>query len=349
MSATDIALTPDFIAHVDSALESAADDVDALTHRRFWNSLTTVYYDWPNFQRAYPWRIWFDESELAEVTVNVPVLKTGVAGGTKTGTVIPNTAVFWGSGQYSPPYRWLELDRSQSYSFGTGVTPQRDVSLLGLVGYWDKQAVAGTLAAAMSDTSSTTATVSNSFALGVGDVIIVDSERMLVRDSAWVTTGQTQSGSGATTASMADNLLTVGSGSALTAGEVLQLDAEQMLALSITGNVVTVQRAYGGTVLATHSNATVYAQRLLTVSRGDFGSTAATHNNSATVNVQVIPGMVRELAIAEALNYVYQKTTAYARQMGAGSGPVMPGGSLPDLRKRVEGSKFTRKLRRRSV
>lgn len=349
MRATDIPITQDMIARVDPALESAALAVDTLCHRRFYNVLETVYYDWPNYQRSVPWRIWFYERELADVTTIVPVLKTGVAGGTQAGTVIPNSAVFWGDPEYpGAPYTQLQLDRSQSYAFGNSATPQRDVSLLAQHGYWDLQVPAGTLAATITDTSSTSATVSDSTKVGVGDVLIVDSERMLVRDSTWVATGQTQSGLGCTTASSADNLLTVGSGAALAAGEVLQLDGEQMLAQTITGNVATVIRAYNGTVLATHSNASVYAPRLLTITRGDFGSTAATHTNGVTVTVQMIPPTVQEMAVAEALNRIYQETSAYARALGAGQGLVVPGGGLADVRDRCY-TAVGRKARYRGV
>jgi hypothetical protein len=340
MSAPDIKFTADMLRHVDSAIEAAADEVDKLTNRRFWNSLDTVLYDWPNFQRAYPWRIWFDAAELADVTGTPPVVTTG-------GTSIPDSAIFWGPWNYAPPYTFMELDRSQSYSFGVGSTPQRDVSITALRGYWNKTRPAGTLSAALSSTTATSATVSDSADVGVGDVIIVDSESMLVRDAAMADTGQAQQGSGCTTLSAADNQLTVTDGTKYTAGEVLQLDAEWMLALSITGNVITVVRGFGGTVLAAHSGAEVYAQRLLTVSRGFGNSTAATHLSTAAVNAQLIPSDARELAIAEALNFIYQKTSGYARTVGEGQA-LVPGGSLPDLRSRVYNS-LGRKARSRVV
>jgi hypothetical protein len=107
-----------------------------------------------------------------------------------------------------------------------------------------------------------------------------------------------------------------------------------MLITSITGNIATVTRAFDGTVLATHSSAEVYALRLLTVTRGDFGSTAATHTQGTAITAAVVPGDVRELARAEALNTVFQMTSAYARTIGENARPV-PGGSLPDLRNDV--------------
>jgi hypothetical protein len=326
-SATDITTTAEFDAQIDSALESAADEVDSLCHRRFYNIQETAFFDWPNFQRAYPWRIWLEGRELATVTAPVPVVTSGA-------TVIPAGSLLWGPWNYAPPFRKVEINRSTSASFGLGSTPQKDVSILGLFGYWAKTRPAGALAAAVTDTTSTTITVTDSSLADAGDVLTIGTETLLVADTAMADTGQAQSGSGCSTASDADNQLTVADGTSLHGHEVIGLDAERMLITSITGNVATVQRAYDGTVLATHTNAEVFALRALTVTRGGFGSTAATHSNAAPITAALVPGDVRELALAEALNTVFQKTSAYARTIGENT-RVVPGGSLPDLRSRV--------------
>lgn len=337
--ALDINQTARSDAQVDRAIEAARGDVEGLCHRRFYNVIATQYFDWPNFQRAYPWRIWFDERELADTTVNVPVVTSG-------GNVITAGNILWGPWNYSPPFTFLELDRSKSGSFGQGSTPQKNVAVTGTFGYWDKQQAAGTLAVAMSDTTSTTATVSNSATIGVGDVLIVGSERMLVQDRAMADTSQAQQ-SGLTTAQASDVLLGVTTGSAYHIGENLQLDAEQVLVTSITGNSLTVKRAFNGTLLATHASAEIYAPRALTVTRGDLGSTAATHLQNATVNIQVIPSLVKELSLAEAINHVLQETTGYARSLPQGAG-VVPGTGLPDLRDRCY-TAFGRKNRKRVI
>lgn len=326
-TALDVKLTADYDQHVDSALVRAADDVDGMLHRRFYNILTTQYWDWPNFQRAYPWRIWLNEREIADVTNPVPVVTSG-------GNVITASTVLWGPWNYSPPYSFLELDRSSSSSFGQGSTPQRDVGITALFGYWLKTRPAGALAANVSDTTGTSVTVTDSSLLDAGDVLTVGSEKMLVTDTAMATTGQTQSGSGCGTASQADNQLTVADGTKLHAGEVIQLDSERMFIEYVTGNVATVVRSYDGSVLATHSTATVYALRALTVTRGDFGTTAATHSSAAAITAEVPPGLITELGLAEALNAVLQKTTGYARTIGENQ-RMVPGGSLPDLRQRA--------------
>ena len=331
-SATDIQQDATYDDQVDSALEDAAESVDGLCHRRFYNVLETASWDWPNFQRAYPWRIWFEERELATVTDPAPTVVTG-------GTTIPATdgnglaVLLWGPWNYAPPYTFLELNRASSYAYGLGPTPQKDVSILGRFGYWNRQRAAGALAIAVSDTTSTGVTVTDSSTVDVGDVIIVDTEWMLVADNGMADTGQTIATG--MTADASDQALPVQSGTALHKGEIVQVDQEQMLITSIAGATATVNRGYNGTTLAAHTSTTaIYAARLLTVTRGDFGSTAATHTNATAVAALLVPGEVRELAAAEALNTVYQKVSAYARTIGENARPV-PGGSLPDLRSKV--------------
>lgn len=348
MSATDIKQTEDFVRHIDSALESAADDVDGLTNRRFWNAVETAAFDWPNFTGAYPWRIWLDAFEVADKDGSgplglAPVIMTGVQ--SSSPVTIPLASVFWRPRNYGPPWNAVELNRASSYSFGQSDTPQEDVSVQAVRGYWTRTRPGGTLAADVTS-SATAVTVSDSSAVGVGDVIIAGTEQMLVQDMAFASTSVT--GSGCSTDSAADNVLTVPDGTAFSAGEVLQIDAEQMLALSITGNAITVERGFGGTVLADHTALAVYAQRQLTVERGFGGTTAASHDSGDDLLVSVVPGMVRELAIAEALNYVFQKTSGYARTIGENGARTVPGGSLPDLRKRVL-TQFGRKARQRAV
>lgn len=350
-TAADILQTADYNVHVDSAIQSATGDVNGLVHRRFYNVIETRYWDWPNYQMAYPWRIWLDEAELADTTVNVPVVTSG-------GVVIPAADIFWGPWNYSPPYTYLELNRATTATFGVGDTPQQDVSITGNFGYWTQTRAAGILAAAVSSTSASTITVTNGSLIGVGDTVIVDSESMLASDVAYSDTGQAQQGDGCSTGNAADNVLAVTTGSDYAAGELLQLDAEVMLATSVTGNNITVVRAYDGSVLATHSGAEVYAARQFTVLRGQFGTTAATHSGSAPVSALLVPPEVRELAIAEALNNVAQKTAAYATivqrqstlsvQSRAENAQPTMGGGLMDLRNRVL-TAYGRKARLRVI
>src|SRR6185312_9222401 len=111
---------------------------------------------------TYPWKIYFDGSELADVTTTVPVVTSG-------GNVIPAADIFWGPWNYSPPYTFLELNRSTSASFGQGDTPQRDVAIAGTFGYNIDTDPAGTLAVALSDTTGTTVVTSNGALIGPGN------------------------------------------------------------------------------------------------------------------------------------------------------------------------------------
>ena len=173
---------------------------------------------------------------------------------------------------------------------------------------------------------------------------------MLVSDVATTSTGQVNL-SGATTASASDNAITVTSGAAINVNEVLSIDSEKMLAVDITGNTVTVVRAWDGTVLATHSTSTaIYAYRSLTVARGFAGTTAATHSNSAPISVHRVPALIHDLAVAEASNTVLQRTSGYA-EVGA-AGYSLPnatlGAGLADLWDEAETS-HGRKSRRRVI
>jgi hypothetical protein len=254
-----------------------------------------------------------------------------------------------------PPFTYLELDRSTVAAFGVNTTPQHDIAITGTFGYWTRTASAGTLAAAVSTTSATSITVSNSMAAGVGDYIVVDSERMIVTDKTMVSTSQTQQ-SGLTTALNSDVTLGVTDGTKYAVGEILLLDSERVLVVDIAGNSLTVKRAWDGTVLATHTGATIYALRSWTVTRAALGTMAATHLNAAAVSVGVVPGPVRNLALAEATQQIIQEQGGYARVQGAGrskqsasqNGQSPYGGGLPDLRDQVY-TTYGRKTRVRVI
>lgn len=344
--AADIKLTAHNDWQVDDALESAADSVEGALHRVFYATLTTRRFNWPNFQGTYPWKLYLDASELADVTNTVPVVTTG---GSSPQT-IPAGNLMWGPWNYpAPPYTRLEIDRSTSSTFGVGNTPQQDIHITGMFGYQDVFAAAGTLAANITNTTSTSVQVSNGTTVDVGDIIRVGMERMLITDRAMVSTGQVQQGTGVSTDKKNDEQLQVTDGTAFAKQEVVQLDAEQMLITSITGNLLTVTRAWNGTTLATHFGATVYAERLMTVTRGGFGSTAATHASGDAVQVAVVPPLVRQYAEAEAIVAVAQQVGAYAAVQGDGQSKVAKiSAGLPDLRDRCY-TAFGRKARQRTV
>lgn len=298
---------------IDEAIQSATDSVEGFLHRTFYPVIDTRYWDWPNFQSAYPWRIWFDANELADVTVNVPVVTTG-------GNIIPNSDIFWGHPQYSPPYGYMELSRATSATFGQGDTPQRDVAITGTYGFNIQTAAAGNLASALPDTTSTYILVNSQCTVvsGVGDNILIDSERFIVTDKMMTDTGQVQQGSGLTTANTNDVTLQVTTGSDYSVNEVLLLDSESVLVTNISGNYLTVKRAWDGSVIAAHSGAEIYGLRTLVVERGALGTTAATHLDSEAVYVHVVPRLVAQLARAEAIEQLLGEQSGYAKQPSPG-------------------------------
>lgn len=53
---------------VDRAIETGARNIEGLLHRRFYPLTATRRFDWPNQQYARPWRLWLDSNELVSVT-----------------------------------------------------------------------------------------------------------------------------------------------------------------------------------------------------------------------------------------------------------------------------------------
>lgn len=300
---------------IDPAIESAARDIEAGMHRKFYPQVGVRYFNWPNAQRAYPWRLWLEQNDLISLTA---VTSGGVA--------IPLSSVFLEPVNSGPPYSSIELDRSKVAAFGQGATPQRNIALTGTWGFSTDTAPAGALGVAMNDTTGTVAQVTNSAAIGVGDSVLIDTERMLVTEKSMVSTSQTQQGSGCSTAVASDKTLAVTDGTKYFIDETLLLDSERMRVVDISGNNLTVIRSWDGTVLSTHSGATIFALRSLTVTRGALGTTAATHLISAPVATHVVPSLVQELATAVALNYVLQKTSGWSRTVGEDANVVQATG-----------------------
>lgn len=303
-AAADIATTAYMDARIDRALEAASRSVDRLCHRVFYPTLATRYFDWPDSQQGTSWRLWLDQHEVISVTT----LSSG-------GTTI-SSADYFLYPQSGPPYTRIEIDLSSSAAFGGGDTHQQDIAALALFGYRNDEETAGTLAAAISSTSATTVDVSDSNAVGVGQLIRVDSERMLVTAKAMLTTGQTLQDP--MTADTSDTICQVTTGTAYNVGEVILLDAERMLIEDVAGNNLIVKRSWDGSALAAHTGSTIYARRRLTVQRGALGTTAATHDNGTAINRHMAPGPVRRLTIAEAQTTLAQESAAWARVIGSG-------------------------------
>jgi hypothetical protein len=320
---------------VDRAIQAASRSAEGLLRRKFYPRDATRYWDWPSFQSAPPWRIWLDAWELAAIPTSV----------TTGGVTIPIANLNFEPVNSGPPYTYFEINRATNSAFGAGATPQRDVAVTGTYGYDLNTAPAGTLAAAVSDTTGTSVTVANSVGAGVGDVVAVGSERMLIADKALAATGQT----GTIGTSTADQVLGVQTGSGFSAGESVTLDAESMLVTNVVGNNLTVKRGWDGTTVAAHTGAAIYAPRTWTVTRGAFGTTAATHLSGASIIRYTPPSLVQQLSLAEAENNLLQAVSGYARTVGAADNArPMSGQSMADIRA-LAYAQYGRKARRRTV
>ena len=300
-TATDQAATARLNARVDDAIESASRTIDNTMHRKFWPQTETRYKDWPPPQRSRSWVLWLDEDEL----ISVSALSSG-------GVTIPSGDYFLRP-DTGPPYNRIEIDLASSSAWSSGSTHQQAIAITGVFGYRAVETPAGAAAEAL-DASETGVDVSDSAAVGVGDLLRVDTERMLVTGKSLLTTGQT----GSLTASNADRALAVANGALFSAGELLTLDAERVLVEDIAGNTLIVTRAADGTALAAHATATIYAPRTLTVERGSVGTTAATHLTSAPLYRHLPPGPVSTLCRALAICELQQDASGWARTAGSG-------------------------------
>jgi hypothetical protein len=288
-------------ARVDRACRAARRDIDRLTHRTFYPTLDTRRFDIPNTGT-----LWLFDHELADTPTSI------ITGGTTMATTD-----YILRPESGPPYRWIEIDTSGSVSWTAGDTWQNAISIVGPFGASADSDAAGTITEAM-NTSVTTCDVSDSSLVGVGDLLKVDSERMVVTNKTYVDTTVTLSGNIA--ASKAVTAVAVSSGAGISAGETILVDSERMFVESVSGNTLIVVRGEQGTVLEAHATSdAVYAPRRLTVVRAAAGTTAASHLDNATATRNLPPPLITEGSTALAVNYVQQGSAGYAQVLGSGN------------------------------
>lgn len=309
---------------VDRAIRGATSIIESGTfglNRKFYPLVATRYFDWPNDQQARAWRLYFNQYECISITS----ITTG-------GITLNPGDYFLEPANSGPPYRRIEMNLASVKAFSGGNTFQRSIVINGLWGYNADEEPAGSMVTANISSSATSFTVSNSAIVGVGNILRIGTERMIVTEKSMVTTAQT----GSISANNADQALTVADGTQYAVGETLLLDQERVRVADIAGNVLTVQRAQDGTVLAAHTAATIFALRALTVTRGALGTTAAAQTAGALVK-HVVPPLVRNLAVAESINTLEQEGAAYARTVGSGDNlRPAPGAGLADIRRQAQ-------------
>jgi hypothetical protein len=338
-SALDVQETAYANTRIDRAIGAGSRSVEGQMQRLFYPVTGTRKFDWPQLPTsgAYPWRVWLDQNELITLTT----LTSG-------GTVIPAAGYLLEPVNDGPPYTHIDINLGSASSFSAGPTWQQSLVATGVFGYRADTTPGGTLAAIVSSASATTITLSDSASVGVGSILLVDSERMLVTSKSMVTTALTLQTDMA--ASAAGNIVATTNGASFVVGEVLLLDAERMLIQDIAGNNLIVKRAWDGSTLAAHTGAVViYAARTATVTRGALGTTAATHANGAPIAVHQVPDLIRTLTIAEALCDLLGEEAGWARMVGSGDNArPAPGGGIRDLRAQAA-SRYARQARQRAV
>lgn len=329
-------------AQLDRALDAGSRSVEDLCNRTFWPVVASRSWDWPNRQYARAWRLWLDDSDLISLTS----LTAG-------GDTIPVDDVILQPNRTGPPYRRLEIRLSSSSAFAAGDTPQEAITAVGLWGFCDTAHPAGALSSGI-DASTGTVPVTAASLVGVGDLIRVGDERMIVTGKQIGDTGQTL---GADLPAKKDSvLLSVQDGTRFAAGDAITVGPETMLVRAVAGAQLTVVRAYDSTVLAAHTAGdAVWASVALTVMRAAAGTTAATAVAGAAISRWVAPAQARTLTIAEAMCTLLSEQSGYARTVRsqAGTGGTRSVAAVTAerdaLRLQVADSRLARKVRTRAV
>lgn len=333
-------------AQVDAAIASASDDIDGWLNRHkvgLAPRLATRYFPWPARNYAPAWKLYLEENTLVSVTS----LTAG-------GTVIASSDYFLEPVNSGPPYTYIEIDLNSQASFTNSGTAQRAIEIVGTWGVGDDQKAAGALESAIASTTTTTVDVTRGDVIGVGSVLKVDSERMLVTNKQALDT--TVNLAGAMDELDSDRNLDVADGTLFFVGELLIVGTERMRIEDILGNTLVVKRAVEGSVLAAHSiGADVYAYRRLTVERGALGTTAATHADASSVTVWDVPSLVADLCKAEAIIRLEQEWSAYGARVysdeaerDSSGTEVVSGRGLTDLRKACA-RRYKRKFRKWAI
>lgn len=331
---------------IDEAIASASDDIDGWLNRHKHGLAprnATRLFPWPARNYAPAWKLWLDENELISVT-------TLTAGG----TAIAASDFFLEPVNSGPPFTHIELDLDSNASFTNTGTAQRAIQVVGVWGINNDQKAAGALENAIANVTTTTVDVTRSDLVGVGSVMTVDSERMLVTGKG--TLDSTQNLASAMNALKNDQTVDVTDGTLFFVGEQVLIDSERMRITEISGNNLTVVRAYDGSTLAAHSTgADVFVYRRLTVERGALGTTAASHADAASVTVWDVPSLVRDLCKGEAITRLEQEFSAYGSRVysdeaerDSSGTEVVSGRGLTDLRKSCA-RRYKRKFRKAAI
>jgi hypothetical protein len=335
MAAPDIRASAYVEQQIDEHVVSGAIAVDKLLQRSFYPWTGTRTFDYaPDQYDAGTYRLWLNQFDLVSLTA-------ATAGGVN---ILPSVKLRPVAG---PPYTHVDLDQSGSATYGYTTGSGQDFATF--TGLWMScplvERTVGSLNGAITGSATTIRYTPTKRPIGVGNTLRIGSERMLVNEKRWVDSTQT----GSLAAQPNAQALTVANGSAFVPGEELLIEAERLQVVAVTGNVLTVRRAIGGSALAAHNTAAIYWPRDLDVTRGALGTTAATASNGDTVYVHTPPSLISQLNRAYALDSFFQEGSGYARTVGSGeSERNASGAGLKALETRAKDA-YGRKIRIRAV
>lgn len=287
---------------IDDVIRAASRNIEGWTHHRFYPTTRTIY---PYAGLVQGGILWLDSIDLEMVSIS-SLTTSGTA-------LVLNTDYFYPDAQDGVPYTAIRLLDSSSASWPTD---DRGIVIVGEQGASADTVAAGVLAADISSAGAGVMQISDAGLIGVGDLVTVDSERVIVTEKTLITTTATVSSTLA--ASNGARTLAVSDGTLLKVGELIAIGAERMFIESIAGNNVTVTRAENGSILAEHlSTAAIFAPRSCTISRGQTGTTAATHTAGATLLRNDPPALVQESCLALAEVALEQGKAGYGRTTGS--------------------------------
>lgn len=323
-AAVDVKDTARANAQIDRLIEDASRSAEELCHRTFYPQLDTRYFDWPDRNSPTSWRLWLGQHEVVSVD---EVTSAGVA-------LDPSDYLLEPSAD-GPPYDRIEMNRAGTGSFTSGNTPQRNIGVTGLfMGARLTERLVCTADAI--DALEDDLDVSDGSNVGVGSVLRIDEERVIVTDRRPLNLGVTLAS--ALIDKKNDVVVSLSASAAdLQPGEVLLIDGERMTVVDVTGSACTVTRADDGSVLAEHDlGASVYSFRTLRVSRGALGTVSAVHGALSPVLAWVPHGTVQTYTVAEVINSLAQENSGYVRVIGSGEGTRNASGAgLQDIRDRL--------------
>lgn len=295
-TAFDVAATADQLARLYRLADVASRSIEGQLNRRFYPLTAERSWRWPTRDQG-RYCLQLPDDLISATTLEFD--DTAI-----TGHVLEPR--FDG-----PPYTAIDL--TDATGGGAEI-----VTLNGVWGHSNDTRSVTTLTTTV-NTSITTVVVDDSSSIGTGDMILVESERMVVTARAFADT--TANTSGALTAAQSDVTVPVTSGALVKTGETILIDSERMRVLSVAGNNLTVRRAVDGSVLATHANPSdVYAPRSLTVVRAALGTTAAAHTAAVAISRLYPHPLIVELCVAETQTLMGQEQAGWNMTVGEGEG-----------------------------